>query len=180
MKVVGVTGMPGSGKSVISRVATDLGMQVVRMGDVIREEALKRNESPGVVAVKLRQEYGEFIVAQRCADIIKNSKDREISYLIEGIRSPFEVEIFQNNFHGFKVIAVHSRPKTRFKRLKKRKRSDDSSSQDEFISRDQRELKFGIGNVIARADYMVVNEGSLVKIKKLVRSMLKNELQNQG
>ena len=104
MKVVGVTGMPGSGKSVISRVATDLGMQVVRMGDVIREEALKRNESPGVVAVKLREEYGEFIVAQRCVDIIKNSKDRETSHLIEGIRSPFEVEIFQNNFYGFKTI----------------------------------------------------------------------------
>lgn len=180
MKVVGVTGMPGSGKSVISRVATDLGMQVVRMGDVIREEALKRNESPGVVAVKLRQEYGEFIVAQRCADIIKNSKDREISYLIEGIRSPFEVRIFQNNFHGFRVIAVHSKPKTRFKRLKRRKRSDDSSDQDEFISRDQRELKFGIGDVIAMADYMIVNEGSKGKIKKLVRSMLKNELQSQG
>ncbi len=172
--------MPGSGKSVISRVATDLGMQVVRMGDVIREEAQKRNESPGVVAVKLRQEYGEFIVAQRCVDIIKNSKDKKKSYLIEGIRSPFEVEIFQNNFPDFKVIAVHSRPKTRFKRLRKRKRSDDSSHQDEFISRDRRELKFGIGNVIARADYMVVNEGSLGKIKKLVRSMLKNELQNQG
>lgn len=180
MKVLGVTGLPGSGKSVVARVATDLGMQVVRMGDVIRKEAQKRNESPGVVAVQLRQEYGEFIVAQRCVGIIKNSQDKEISYLIEGIRSPFEVEIFQNNFHGFKVIAVHSRPKTRFKRLKRRKRSDDSSSKDEFISRDQREVKFGIGNVIAMADYMIVNEGSLVKIKKLVRSMLKNELQNQG
>lgn len=110
--------MPGSGKSVISRVATDLGMRVVRMGDVIREEAQKRNESPGLVAVELRQEYGEFIVAQRCVEIIKDSLDNDVSYLIEGIRSPFEVRIFQNNFHGFRVIAVHSKPKTRFKRLK--------------------------------------------------------------
>lgn len=172
--------MPGSGKSVISRVATDLGMRVVRMGDVIREEAQKRNESPGLVAVELRQEYGEFIVAQRCVEIIKDSLDNDVSYLIEGIRSPFEVRIFQNNFHGFRVIAVHSKPKTRFKRLKRRKRSDDSPDQDEFISRDQRELKFGIGDVIAMADYMIVNEGSKGKIKKLVRSMLKNELQSQG
>lgn len=180
MNVLGVTGMPGSGKSVISRVAVDLGMQVVRMGDVIRAEAQKRNESTGVVAVKLRQEYGEFIVAQRCVDIIKNSEKKNVSYLIEGIRSPFEVDIFRQSFPGFKVIAVHSKPKTRFKRLKRRKRSDDSSDQDEFTSRDQRELKFGIGDVIAMADYMVVNEGSLGKIKKLIRSMLKNELQNSG
>lgn len=170
--------MPGSGKSVISKVATDLGMIVVRMGDVIREEARKRNESPGVVAIKLRQEYGEYIVAQRCVDIIKNSEVKDLSYLIEGIRSPFEVNIFQENFPGFKVIAVHSKPKTRFRRLKRRKRSDDSSDRDEFTFRDHRELKFGIGDVIALADYMVVNEGSLGKIKKLIRSMLKNELQN--
>lgn len=170
--------MPGSGKSVISRVATDLGMLVVRMGDVIREEAQKKNESPGVVAVKLRQEYGEFVVAQRCVDIIKDSRDEDQSYLIEGIRSPFEVKIFQDNFPDFRVIAVHSKPKTRFKRLKRRKRSDDSSRQEEFVSRDQRELNFGIGDVIAMADYMVVNEGSMVKIRKLVRSILKNELQN--
>ena len=36
MKVIGVTGMPGSGKSVVSRVGEGLGMKVVRMGDVIR------------------------------------------------------------------------------------------------------------------------------------------------
>jgi dephospho-CoA kinase len=150
------------------------------MGDVIREEALKRGEPTGVVAVKLRQEYGEFVVAQRCVKIIKDSGDEDVSYLIEGIRSPFEVEIFQDNFPDFRVIAVHSKPKTRFKRLKRRKRSDDSSQQDEFVSRDQRELKFGIGDVIAMADYMVVNEGSMGKIKKLVRSILKNELQNPG
>lgn len=180
MKVLGVTGMPGSGKSVISKVASELGIQVVRMGDVIREEAHKRDESPGVVAVKLRQEYGEFVVAQRCVDLIKASQGKDHSYLIEGIRSPYEVEIFQENFPGFRVIAVHSKPKTRFKRLKRRKRSDDSSSQEEFVFRDQRELKFGIGDVIAMAYYMVVNEGSMVKIKKLVRSILKNELQNQG
>jgi dephospho-CoA kinase len=170
--------MPGSGKSVISRVAADMEVQVVRMGDVIREEAIRRGESPGLVAVKLRQEYGEFVVAQRCVDIINNSRNKKTSYLIEGIRSPFEVEIFQDYFPDFRVIAVHSKPKTRFKRLKRRKRSDDSSSQDEFVSRDQRELKFGIGDVIALADYMVVNEGSLGKIKKLIRSILKNELQN--
>ncbi len=178
--VLGVTGMPGAGKGVVARVATDLKIQVVRMGDVIREEASNRNEPPGVVAVKLRQEYGEFVVAQRCVDIIQDSLEKDTSYLIEGIRSPFEVEIFQKNFPGFKVIAVHSKPKTRFKRLKRRKRSDDSSSEDEFFSRDKRELKFGIGDVIAMADYMVVNEGSIIKIKKIVRSILKNELQNQG
>jgi dephospho-CoA kinase len=190
MNVIGVTGMPGSGKSVVSRVADSLGMKVVRMGDVIRNEAQKRNEAPGKVAVELRQEYGEFVVAERCVEFIKNfstselgssnksQKDKSPVFLIEGIRSPWEVQIFKKNFPNFKVIAIHSAPKTRYMRLKKRMRSDDSAEAKEARKRDQRELKFGIGEVIASADFMVVNESAKGKLKNTVRGILKNELQN--
>ena len=178
--------MPGSGKSVVSRVADGLGMKVVRMGDVIRNEAQKRNEPPGKVAVELRQEYGEFVVAERCVATIKKSSNiesyhksidrRSQLFLVEGIRSPWEVQIFKRNFPNFKVIAIHSSPKTRYIRLKKRMRSDDSAEIKEAKKRDQRELKFGIGEVIASADYMVVNEGAKGKLKNTVRGILKNEL----
>jgi dephospho-CoA kinase len=100
--------------------------------------------------------------------------------MIEGIRSPYEVEIFRKNFKDFKVIAVHSTPKTRFKRLKKRMRDDDSVELSQFKKRDERELKFGIGNVIATADYMIVNEGPVKKLKNVVRGVLKNEMQNKS
>ena len=190
MNVIGVTGMPGSGKSVVSRVADSVGMKVVRMGDVIRNEAQKRNEAPGKVAVELRQEYGEFVVAERCVEFIKNfstgevgssnksQKDKSPVFLIEGIRSPWEVQIFKKNFPNFKVIAIHSAPQTRYMRLKKRMRSDDSAEAKEARKRDQRELKFGIGEVIASADFMVVNESAKGKLKNTVRGILKNELQN--
>jgi len=176
--------MPGSGKSLVSRVAESLGMKVVRMGDVIRDEAQRRNEDPGKVAVELRQEYGEFVVAERCVDIIKNFStdknqkhaDESQLFLIEGIRSPWEVEIFKKNFPKFTVIAVHSAPETRFLRLKKRMRSDDSAELEETLKRDKRELKFGIGEVIACSDYMIVNEGGIGKLKNITRSILKNEL----
>ncbi|HHT18589.1 MAG: dephospho-CoA kinase [Euryarchaeota archaeon] len=188
MKVIGVTGMPGSGKSVVSRVAEKLGMKVVKMGDVIREEAQQRNEDPGIVAVQLRKEYGKHVVASRCVDIIKNlTKENSSSnsksrvnkpqlFLVEGIRSPWEVNIFKKNFKDFKVIAVHSKPETRFFRLKKRMRSDDSADSKESMERDQRELKFGIGEVIVNSDFMVVNEGSLNKFKKTVQRIIENEL----
>ncbi len=196
MKIIGVTGLPGSGKSVVSRTAKRLNIPIIRMGDVIREEAKKRNEKPGDVAVELRKEYGEFVVAERCVEIIKkdikteNNSDISIKnksrvkvpkcdiYMIEGIRSHHEIEIFKKNFNEFVVIAVHSTPITRFKRLKKRMRPDDSREKSDFFLRDQRELNFGIGNVIATADYMVVNEGPLKKIKSIIRRILENEMQN--
>ena len=193
MKVIGVTGLPGSGKSVVSRVAKKLNIPLVRMGDVIREESKKRNQKTGEVAVELRKEYGEFVVAERCIQTIKNhlnsfNRSSKIKvpiskcniFMIEGIRSQYEIEIFKKNFKDFKVIAVHSTPKTRFKRLKKRMRPDDSIEESEFLLRDERELNFGIGNVIATADYMIVNEGPLKKIKGIIRSILENEMQNDG
>ncbi|HML06290.1 MAG TPA: nucleoside monophosphate kinase [Methanobacterium sp.] len=181
MQVIGVTGLPGSGKSVVARVANNLGINVIRMGDVIRNEALNRNADIGETAIKLRKEYGKYVVAQRCVEILKDAlnspnDDKNIKFLIEGIRSPAEVEIFKKHFDGFKVIAVHSSPKTRFMRLKRRKRSDDSASVSDFTGRDERELNFGIGNVIATSDYMIVNEGPIWKFKNSIRSVLKNEL----
>jgi dephospho-CoA kinase len=180
MRVIGVTGLPGSGKSVVARVAKSLGINVIRMGDIIRDEAEKRNANIGETAIQLRKEHGKYVVAERCVEIINESShelsnDDKIRYMIEGLRSPEEVKIFKKNFKNFKVIAVHSSPKTRFMRLKKRKRVDDSGDISHFQKRDNRELNFGIGDVIATSDYMIINEGPIWKFKNSIRSILKNE-----
>ncbi|MGZ7120187.1 MAG: AAA family ATPase [Methanobacterium sp.] len=176
MHVMGVTGLPGSGKSVVARVAGNLGISVIRMGDVIRDEALKRNADIGETAVKLRKEYGKYVVAIRCVEEISNNASANEKFIIEGIRSPAEVEIFRKHFEDFKVIAVHSSPKIRFMRLKGRRRSDAPNNMPDFINRDERELNFGIGNVIATSDFMIVNEGPLWKLKKSIKSILKHEM----
>lgn len=180
MKVIGVTGMPGSGKGIVAGVARSLGFEIIRMGDVIRDEARKRNAKIGETAIQLRKEHGEFVIAERCIQKIKDlstdSRNPSDLFIIEGIRSPFEVEKFQENFPGFKVLSVNSSPQTRFNRLVNRKRIDDSIDKSEFDSRDKRELKFGIGEVIARADFMVPNEGSIKRFKNIIRSILTNEM----
>lgn len=179
MKIIGVTGMPGSGKGVVSGVARNLGFEVVRMGDVIREEAQKRGSSIGETAIQLRKEQGEFVIAGKSIENVKrlcNDKGSQSMIVIEGIRSPFEVEIFKRNFKDFKVLSVNSSPETRFKRLLSRKRVDDSHIKSEFHKRDKRELKFGIGEVIATANFTVVNEGSKKRLMKIIRSILTNEM----
>ena len=171
MVVIGVTGMPGAGKGVVSRIAESMGFRVIRMGDVIRDEARKRCEDPGVTAVRLREEYGKYVVAEKCVERIQESESE--MFLIEGIRSPHEVEIFRKRFPGFRVISVFSTRKTRFRRLRKRQREDDSQRYAEFVERDERELGFGIGDVIATSDYMIVNEGPIWKIKKQAKQILR-------
>ena len=39
--VIGLTGMPGSGKSLVVKVAKKLGYEAIVMGDIVRKEAEK-------------------------------------------------------------------------------------------------------------------------------------------
>jgi dephospho-CoA kinase len=58
------------------------------------------------------------------------------------------------------MIAVHAAPKIRFERIMIRGRQDDTRTWEEFRARDRRELRYGIGNTIALADKMLLNEES--------------------
>ena len=61
---MGISGMPGSGKSIVSDAAIEKGAIIVSMGDIIREEAKKRGESTKETARNLRIEHGEYIVSE--------------------------------------------------------------------------------------------------------------------
>lgn len=167
--VLGVTGMPGAGKATASEIVRKLGFDVVVMGDEIRAEAKRRGlsatpENLGKIMLKIRAEEGQGALAKRCIPKIFASKSKRI--LIDGIRSPEEVEEFRKVFQNFKVIAIHAAPKTRFERLKHRGRSDAPKDWSMFMERDKRELSVGIGEVIATADYMVINDGTKEDLRR--------------
>ena len=170
--------MPGAGKSLVARVAEELGVSVVIMGDVIREEARLRGLEPtseniGRIMLDIRSKESPAIVAKRCVPKI-NSKKSDV-VLIEGIRSLDEVTEFKHNFTIFKLLAVHASPETRFRRLFGRNRSDDPESKKVFESRDNRELSVGIGSAIAMADHVIENEGDKKAFLEKMRRLL-NEL----
>ena len=63
--------MPGSGKSLVSEMATKKGAIIVSMGDIVREEAEKRGEPSKETAKNLRAEFGQYIVAELTVKKIK-------------------------------------------------------------------------------------------------------------
>lgn len=163
MQVMGISGMPGSGKSVISDKALEKGAIIVSMGDIIREEAKKRGEPTKETAKNLRKEFGDNIVSELTIKKIKKLEENEENKLIiiEGIRSHHEVEMFKENFDNFFILSVFANPTIRFERLKIRKREDDSQDYEGFRKRDETELGFGIGNVISLSDKLIINESDL-------------------
>jgi dephospho-CoA kinase len=175
MKVIGVSGLPGSGKSFVSKIAVSYGGAIVNMGDIIREEAERRGKSSGEVAIELREEEGDDVVAQRTIskinDINRLDEDKKL-FVIEGIRSLDEVELFKEKFDEFSLISVFASPKTRFNRLKIRNRADDYQSFDEFKKRDLREMGFGIANVIAYSDFIIINENGIDAYEKQIDEVL--------
>lgn len=128
MQIMGVSGLPGSGKSFVSDIAASRGAIIVSMGDIIREEAKKRGEGTKETAKNLRKEHGEYIVSELTIKKIKGLQDEgvENAIIVEGIRSHHEVEMFKENFDNFIILSIFANPQIRFERLKLRMREDDS------------------------------------------------------
>lgn len=173
--VVGLAGMPGSGKSLVVDTARTLGYDIVVMGDVIRQETRKRGleltpQNVGKVMLELRQEGGNYVIAQKCIPEIEGQTSEKV--LVDGLRSLDEANIFKEHFIKFSLIAVHASPDTRFKRLSYRHRSDDPTEIAVFHERDMREVGVGLGNVIAMAEQMVVNDNSFEKVKAKAKESL--------
>ena len=172
-------GMPGSGKGAFQRIFQKMGYPIVMMGDEVREEAKRRNIKPtpenlGKIMLQLRESEGPAAIAKRCIPKLKKTTEKVVG--VDGIRSIHEVEEFKKHFPHFVTIAIHASPKTRYQRLFRRRRSDDPQNWEIFTQRDQRELGVGVGTVIATADHIIVNEGSLNQLKRKTRQVLKEEL----
>ncbi len=174
--VIGLTGMPGSGKSLVVQSMKEKGYTVVTMGDVIREETAKRGLEPtpqniGKVMLELRKEGGVTVVADKCVPKIEQNPHPKI--VVDGIRSFVEAEVFMNRLPNFVLIAVHSSPQVRFERLSTRGRSDDPKTWEVFHERDMREIGVGIGNAIALAEYVIINDGTKEALNTRVAQVLR-------
>jgi dephospho-CoA kinase len=177
--VVALAGMPGSGKSLVVDTARELGYAIVVMGDVIREETAKRGldltpQNVGKVMLQLRADGGNSVVAQKCIPKIEAQASSKV--LVDGLRSLYEVDAFKAHFAKFNLMAVHASPEARFNRLFRRRRSDDPSGWEVFHERDMRELSVGLGNVVALAEQMIVNDNSVDEVKgKIIEALQRVE-----
>ncbi|MGV9174011.1 MAG: AAA family ATPase [Promethearchaeia archaeon] len=179
MKVIGFTGLPGSGKSTAIEAIEHLG-KVVTMGNVIRNETKKRGLEPtdknlGEIARDLREKGGSKIIAQKCVDLIEKL-DAQVIF-IDGIRSYDEVKVFKN-YWDFPYIAVTADEELRFARLKARGRDDDPQTQNDLKKRDAREIQFGLKKAIKKATYEVKNNSTEQELKEKVKEIIKTIINN--
>jgi dephospho-CoA kinase len=175
MRVIGTVGLPGSGKGEFAATASDLGVPVVTMGDVIREECRRRGLDPasdhGEVARALREEDGPLAVAERSIPMIRAELEDDDTVLVDGLRSGDELDRFREAFgDDFTLVAVEAPFETRVERIEARGRDDTAA--ETLRDRDERELGFGMGEAIERADVTIDNTGSLTAFRERVAEVL--------
>lgn len=172
MKVLLIAGMPGAGKEEFLNVARSMGIPFLRMGDIVREfhassGAADEGLSVGQVANRERELHGKNIWAKRALEQMSGDL-----FLVDGCRSMDEVRSYRELSDDVHIIAILAPRMVRYDRLVKRGRDDAPSDIGEFNQRDEREMGWGLANVIALADHMVVNDSDLESFYSRSRNIL--------
>lgn len=194
-KVLVLTGLPGSGKSVASDIAKSMNIPIIIMGNVIRKETAERGLEPnskniGMVATDLREKFGDDVVLQRIWPIISEELKNNNLVLIDGMRSIAERDALVQ-LMGFEpeILAILASEDIRNSRLIQRKRSDDvdiesmkenakmikqiNQEKNHAISeRDAREKGWGVESLLERANYKIDNEDSMELFRISVKALL--------
>ena len=174
MKLIVVAGMPGAGKEEFLNVAIDMGLPFIRMGDLVRELYAKRSEEDrdlnlGQFANVERERHGYNIWAKRALERMSGS-----IYLIDGCRSMEEIKAFRGLSDDVNIVAIHAPPKVRYERLVKRQREDAPKNTEEFEARDTREIGWGLAEVVALADRLILNDGPLERFREDATAYLRS------
>jgi Dephospho-CoA kinase len=185
MHILGTVGLPGSGKGEFAAVAREADIPVVTMGDVIRQACRDRGLDPadnhGDVAKALREENGPAAIAEASLPHVRDHLDDggDDTVVVDGLRSMVEVEAFTNEFgDDFAVVSIEAPFDLRAERLDERGRDDTDTDLEALRERDERELGFGMGDVMEHADYQINNTGTLAEFREQARELLDIDEQN--
>jgi dephospho-CoA kinase len=186
IQILAFVGAPAAGKTAAAAVSKELGIPVITMGDVIRDELRRRglplnDENAGRIANELREKEGMDAIAKRCIPRIKalrvegteSEEARKRVVVIDGIRGMAEVARFKEEFGtDFTLVRIDAPFDLRYERIKSRGRGDDSLHPEEFKEREERENRWGMGQAMKKADKVVKNEGSPEEFKAEIKGLL--------
>ena len=175
--VLGLTGFASSGKSTVANyLRNKYGFQFLVFSDVIVEEAKSRGlwKAAGLESQKMilsqvgdmmRVESGDKgIIAKKLVDLLSASKHDK--YVIDGFRTPAEVELFRKSFAKFYLLHIMAGDDMRFKR---RQAEDPTASFEKMKERDSMQQ---IMDTIRTVNFRINNNGTREELYRQVDSIL--------
>lgn len=176
--ILAVVGLPGSGKTETTEYLIEkTGWPKIYFGQVVLDEIKKRGldvneKNEKRVREDLRKMYGMAAMAVVNIEKMKNLF-KESNLIVESLYSWEEyLEVIKEFGNDFKVLAVFASPEVRIKRLSTR--IVRPFNREEVISRDYSQIEnLHQGGPIARADFTIVNNGTIEELHKEIDKILK-------
>jgi dCMP deaminase len=182
--IIGLTGRNGAGKGVAADFLKSKGFYYYSLSDVIREEIQARclevtREQLIQVGNELRARHGSGYLAQQ----ILRRVDKDKNYTVDSFRHPEEVKIFRGGAR-FYLVAVQADPAIRFSRIQERRRENDPTTYEEFITLESREAdnpESDRQQLVATellADFALSNNGSMEELHSKLGELLRRLMRN--
>src|SRR3989344_1994642 len=181
MKIIGITGLIGSGKDAVSQyLAEKYEYETIGMGDIVRDISKEMGRTSGrddlqKTQKEIVEKYGwEYFAENVVKKILKNEWDKVV---INGIRRPQDAIVPKRYFGKDIVILLIDAPqKVRYERLKQRKRESDPETFEEFMRQEKNEIKlFNIEETLKYYDYKIENKGDVEKLRKTLDEFMKKK-----
>ncbi|MCE7984533.1 MAG: hypothetical protein DYG89_25450 [Caldilinea sp. CFX5] len=181
--IVGITGLPGSGKTSFSEMLCDLIISrggtcnTYLISNMIRDEINMRKMSISrsnmyLVGLEIRQQEGEGAWAER---LIRRyiTSDHSSMVIVDGIRTLGELNTFRNQLNSrFILISVDAPSPTLIRRIEARARYDDGEMQKNVLAMIEQEKNMGVNECMRLADYCIQNQGGAQELYEQVLSIL--------
>lgn len=177
-KIIGITGLFGSGKSTAAAILKDKGFKTVSLSSYLKDLANERGltltrTNLQDLGNEVRKKHGAGFLVKKALKEYKN----EEKIVIDGIRNVGEIEELRK-VKGSILLAILADRKVRFNRLKKNKRREELDEKL-FYQLDLRDL--GVNEritglqtafCIALADTFIVSSNSIKNFKKDIDNFL--------
>ncbi len=176
--ILGITGTLGAGKTTTANYLKSKGFKHYSVRQFIAQEVEKRGlpinrDTLVQTGNELRAEFGpEYIIASLSKKAAQEGGDA----VIESIRAVGEANELKKE--GAFLLAVTANPRLRYERARLESSATTPSSMEEFIAQEEREMfstdpaKQNINAVMLRADYQILNNGTVADLENQIDSAL--------
>lgn len=177
-KVIGLFGLIGSGKDAVSEyLSSKHGYTIIIMGDILREtsKSIGRTENRDDLQLtqkEFTEKYGMDYFANKVVEkIIENNLDKVV---INGIRRPPDVAVPKKHFGKEMIfVLINASPRIRFERMKKRARTGDPETFEEFQRQEENEFRFfDLEGTMKLVEHKITNNSTLEDLYEKIDDLL--------
>ena len=181
--IIGLTGKNAAGKGETAKYLEKKGFVSYSLSDVIRDECKNRNFEPTRdnminVGNELRQKNSPNYLAVKINEKIKNQllKNKNTSFAIDSIRSPYEAKELMKN-EDFILVSIDAPINTRLERIIQRNRIGDPKTLNELKEKEEREnlnkdTNQQLDNTIKLAQKTIANDSTFEALYRKIDCLI--------